>query len=310
MTEEETDPVMVEALEWFVRLRDDKLTDEDRRAFEAWLHRDASHAHALARAERLWNRFDIAQPEFDRARRSRAPVSRRGVLLGAAVALAGGGSFLAMNRGLFAGLTTAVGERKTFTLADGSTAELGSYSALSSDFTATERTLTLYRGEAYFSVTKDPHRPFVVQAAGGSTRALGTRFDVKYVADLVTVAVDEHAVDVRAGSLPSVTVEEGWQTSYDDNGPRPPSKADLATIGAWRKDRIIFEDVPLHRVLSELERYRRGRIVLASRQIGFIPVTAVFDTHQIDEALKTIEASLPIHIFHSTGYVAVVYSAD
>jgi transmembrane sensor len=81
-------------------------------------------------------------------------------------------------------------------------------------------------------------------------------------------------------------------------------------VAAWRRDRIVFEDTPLRRVLAELERYRRGRIILTSDRIGSIPVTAVFDTRQTEAALQTIAETLPIRIFHATGYVAFVYPAS
>ena len=69
MNEDATDPIVMEALEWFVRMRDDKVTTADREALEAWLAADEAHVAAWKHAQALWARFDIMQPEFDRMRR-------------------------------------------------------------------------------------------------------------------------------------------------------------------------------------------------------------------------------------------------
>lgn len=308
MNEEATDPVVMEALEWFVRMRDHKANAIDRRAFDVWLAADETHVAAWQRAETLWKRFDIAQPEFDRARHSHV-LSRRNILLGSIVAAAGGGLFMLGSADLVADFATGVGERKTFALADGSTVELGSDSVLSVRFTDGARELVLHRGQGFFDVTADSRRPFIVRVTDGTVKALGTRFDVKYVGDVVTAAVSKHAVLVQAGSSPELRIDDGWQVSYSRDGLTKPTPANLEAIEAWRRDRLVFQDAPLRRVLAELERYRRGRIVLMDKHAGDIPVTAIFDTKQPDSALRTIADTLPIRVFFATNYLVFVSGA-
>ncbi|TWB12210.1 FecR family protein [Rhizobium sp. ERR 1071] len=308
MNEEVTDPIVMEALEWFVRMRDDKVTAADRQALEEWLARDDAHLAAWNHAQALWARFDIMQPEFDRMRRGRPLLSRRNFVLGSVAIVGGLGGLYALNqRGFFAEYKTDIGERRTIGLPDGSTVELGSYSALSTHFSETERRVELYRGEGFFDVSRDPARSFLVDAGGGNTRALGTKFDVKFVDDLVTVAVSEHAVQVQEDGFSNLRLEEGWQVSYGRNGLGQPTEASLDTVEAWRSDRIIFQDVPLRRVLAELERYRRGRIILMDSSIGDIPVTAIFETARTESALQTIADTLGIRLLNAANYVTLVY---
>ncbi|KAA5602868.1 FecR family protein [Blastochloris sulfoviridis] len=311
MAKDAPDPTLVTALEWLVRLRDDKASDADRRAFQRWLAQDAAHAAAWTKAEGLWRRFDVVEPEIARLRRSQAAMSRRRALAVGGAALIGAGGIYALGRGdLMADVVTDVGERRTLVLADGSSVELGSHSALSVDVTDRGRDLRLFRGEGYFDVAADAGRPFRVHAAGGSIQALGTRFDVKHVDGLVTVAVAEHAVAVRAADAPAaIRVGQGWQVSYGRDGLGGLVRADLEAVEAWRQDRMVFQDVPLRRVLVEIERYRRGRILLLSGAIGAIPVTAVFDTRQPDDALQTIADTLPVRVLRATERIALVYPA-
>ena len=306
MTDPDTDPIHHEALEWLVRMKDDKASAQDRHAFAAWIAESPAHAAAFERASQLWDRFDIVRPEYDRMRAA-GKLGRRALMFGGlAVLAAGGGGYVLTQPDLFADYTTDIAERRMLELADGSVVELGSYSALSVRYTDSERRVVLHRGEGFFEVAPDRGRPFIVEAGLGSTRALGTAFDIKLADDLVTVSVTEHAVSVALAEG-GVTVDEGWQVSYGAAGIGSPQAADRERVAAWRNDRIVFEDVPLRRVLRELERYRRGRILLVDDSIGEIPVTAIFETRQAEQALRTIAETLPIRVLDAGGFVAVVY---
>jgi transmembrane sensor len=237
-------------------------------------------------------------------------VNRRNVLKGTVLAVAGGAGIYAMNRrDWFADHMTGIGERRTVTLPDNSTVELGSYSALSVDYESGERRTRLYRGEGYFDVTSS-NLPFIVEAGNGSVQALGTQFDVKSVDDLVTVTVSERKVRINVDGRAGLDIDQGQQVSYSRGGVGAVNTVDIDAAIAWRKDRIVFQDVPLRRVLAELQRYRRGRIMLMESSLGDIPVTAVFNTRQADRALQTIAETLPIRVFQATDYVAVVYRAS
>jgi len=303
----EADARFREALEWFVRLREEQAEPDLRARFEAWLDADRRNGDAFEKARTLWDGFEIARPSFERHRR-RAKLDRRGILALGGLLLAGGpAAYWASAPGRFADYRTDVAERRSLELADGSQVELASSSALSVDFTATRRGLALHRGQAFFRVAADASRPFVVQAGAGQVRALGTAFDLKRAEASTTVSVLEHAVEIAAPDA-TVVVEAGWQASYDEAGIAPARRFDASVAQAWRRDRIVFEDVPLRRVLGELERYRRGPILLVGSAVGDIPVTAVFDTRDTDQALRTIERNVPVRVVAAAGFVTLVYA--
>lgn len=310
MTDHNTDLALRRAIEWFVLLKDDKATIADRRAFERWLAENEIHQSAFQRAEQLWDRFDAVKPSYEKFRDAKR-VSRRHVVIGGlAVFVAAPSIYMLTRPGLFADYKTDVAERREFSLPDGSTVELGSHSAMSLDFSPDIRRLQLHGGQAFFSVAPDADRSFIVEAAGGSIRALGTKFDVKIEPQLVRVSVLEHSVELRIDNtdVSPVVIEQDWQVSYGPSGIEPPKRLDAGAIEAWRQDRIVFKDVPLHQVLAELERYRRGRILLMDDAAANIPVTAVFDTKRAGDALHVIADTLPISVINADGYVAMVYS--
>ena len=88
------------------------------------------------------------------------------------------------------------------TLADGSVVDLAPESELVVRYRSRERLIALNHGEALFHVAKNPGRPFIVQAALTSVRAVGTVFNVERGDQGVSVTVVEGRVAVSQQMAP------------------------------------------------------------------------------------------------------------
>jgi transmembrane sensor len=95
---------------------------------------------------------------------------------------------------------TDIGERRSITLADGSTVDLNARSQLRVEFTNSERRVELLDGQALFQVAKDKARPFIVHSGGATVRAVGTQFDVYRKDSGTTITVLEGRVAVYTGA--------------------------------------------------------------------------------------------------------------
>src|SRR5579884_2976465 len=117
---------------------------------------------------------------------------------------------------------TAVGQRDSVLLADGSRVTLGPRSTLvvPADY-ATHRALRL-TGDAYFDVHHDTARPFSVAVDNVVVEDIGTRFSVESDAvDETSVAVVSGSVRLRAGGTPAasgVVLEAGDRGDVDSRG--------------------------------------------------------------------------------------------
>ena len=338
MQEQHQDPLIEEALRWFGVLKDPKASDDDRRAFSHWLKEKPEHEAAWRQAQRVWMRVGKIGPAFAnspqatvvipaaptvtkrppplRADPASRPVGlrrpppkrRRGLLIAAvaAVCVAAPAGALLWRPGLLADHATAVGERRSVTLADGSSVELAGASSISVDFAAGVRRVVLREGEAFFTVVGDADRPFVVEADGTRIRALGTSFDVKLGDGSVTIAVTEQSVEVTAEGRPPVVVGSGRLVRAGRGLPGDVCEADLVMVEAWRQDRLAFHETPLGDVVADLQRYRMGRIVLTEPRLGDIPVSAAFEAGQADAAIDMLAAILPIRIRRFTPLLVVL----
>ncbi len=295
-----------EAIEWIVRLGSGAATDADRAAFEAWRSRSPAHAEAAEEAAAILD--DIGRTgtaaeyrEIGAAIRGPAPrrVSRRALLAGgtaaaAAIGLAATGAF-GPPSGLLADHATGVGGRKRIALEDGSTVWLNTASALSVDYSAGERRLTLHAGEALFEAARNPARPFVVASGGGEARAIGTVYSVRRRGALSEVVVTEGAVEVRSGSE-TARLTAGRQIAYGDGilGAARPVNSEAAT--AWARGKLIFNRRPLAEVAAELERYQAGRIVVMGEDLKRLEVTGVFDLGDTRALLHTISHTIGVPV--------------
>src|SRR5690606_41475040 len=76
-------------------------------------------------------------------------------------------------------------------LAHGTAIQLGAASTLTTRYAADRRAVDLRSGEAFFTVTHDSDRPFVITAGPLHIEDLGTAFNVRRTGQRVSVAVTE-----------------------------------------------------------------------------------------------------------------------
>ncbi|WP_371348163.1 FecR domain-containing protein [Ancylobacter sp. IITR112] len=290
-----------EAIEWIVRLHSGHAAPADRAAFGRWRSLSPAHERAALEAESIWQGVGAPEAGLRETAQRRLRVTRRTVIGG--LAAIGGGIALersgAIPPRLFADHWTGTGEQRTVTLPDGSSVALNAATALSVDYDTDQRRLILYQGQAVFSVAPAPDRPFLVEAEGGTTRALGTVFDVDIRTRAVVVSVVEGTVSVSSGGpgQDSVAVGADQRVSYAPGtgvGSIEPADGEAAT--AWRRGKLIFNHRPLGDVVAEIERHRSGVIVIADPALRGLAVTGVFDLRDPDAILGTIEETLPVRI--------------
>jgi len=313
-------PIEEHAYQWLARMTSGAASAEDRLALGQWLEEDALHRQAYDEAVELWQQLGQLAgrplPRLADAGRQPRPLSGRPRRVGRRVLMACAAllSALAVIPRLpfwLADYTTGNGEIRAIALEDGSTIHLNTASAVSVDYTQSERSIRLLAGEAEFVVQKNPDRPFVVIAGDESVRALGTAFIVRREAGLVTVTQIENRVEITAAQSDpgrKVILHPGEGLRRRSGQPLPASFAvDAGKAEAWRRGKLIFESAPLDEVIAEINRYRPGAVLLMGRKNAELPVSGVFDLHQLNRVLAVIEQTLPVKALRVGGGVVLVY---
>jgi transmembrane sensor len=201
---------------WVVR-RDRGLSSREAIEFELWHAADPRHAAAMKAVSTAWSMFDRvseakAQPMLAAAVRRRTwwyGLTLAGLAAAAALVVATTGWWRTVETiapsktaTVPVAALTAAGPRSV-ELADGSLLRLNSGGEVVEEFTAAERRVRLTRGEAHFTVTENPSRPFIVTAGALEVRAVGTAFNVNLQSSQVEVLVTDGRVRVTSEDAPS-----------------------------------------------------------------------------------------------------------
>lgn len=137
---------------------------------------------------------------------------------------------------------------KTFRLSDQSVITLEPHSTLflNKDFGNKSRNVK-FKGKGFFSIAKDPSKPFIVDAGGFSIEVLGTKFMVDQTSNEKKVKLFEGKVKVNhKGKLTFLLPNENWSTS--------PAKVDHHYYAAVAVRTFTFENTTFENAISEIEK--------------------------------------------------------
>ncbi len=330
------------ASQWLVE-RAEGVSPERTRDFEQWLHADPRHAEALDRmeqAEALLARLPFAADRLkgigstvgastlrSRPRSSAAWRALGGMAAALALAALAWWQWPASAPAPVAPVlryVTAPGGYERVALEDGSTLELNADTEVRVDFTAAERRLTLLSGEAHFTVSRDPERPFVVTAGGYTVRAVGTAFNVRFAPVEVEVTVTEGKVLVSPNESAPSDFEPAEHKPLVTAGQRVviatgsvPSARKVESVApaamratlAWQERRLVFAETPLREVIHQFNQRNRTQLALGDSALGDKLVGGTFASDNVDAFVRLMENSGDIVFEHRTEHEIVLYKA-
>lgn len=161
-------------------------------------------------------------------------------------------------------LITPKGGEYKLALEDGTVVWLNAASSIRfpNRFSGKQREVQL-TGEAYFEVTHDPKRPFIVTVNGTAIEVLGTAFDVKAYQPAITyTTLVNGAVRVAPQGSKGQVLTPG-QMARSGNGSLSITNADIEQVTAWKNKQIILRDADLRDIMEELSRWYNIDVVYA-----------------------------------------------
>lgn len=288
-----------EAVAWVVRLTSGEATVEDAEAFRAWRARSPAHEEAFRLASSTWRHLGAGSTGLSEAPgRPHAAISRRLFLGGAAAGAALAAGWAGVSLGMLPSLdrflsdhATGVGEQARIDLPDGSIVELDGASALDARLSDAERAARLVSGAAAFDVARDD-RPFRLLAGAGEITTLEGVFAVALGAGEAVVECMRGEIGVTCRGTRRLAA--GERATMTETGVSAPEGIDPSAAAPWRRGLLVFEDRPLSRVVDDINRHRRGRVVLARPGLGGRRVSGVFHLDRPDEIVAGLAGSLKL----------------
>ncbi len=316
-----------QAADWLVQLHSPDRSPNTEAEFADWLRASPIHVREYLRAVEVWEGLahesvgqDSSQEqlvwdanaagviEFPRelraAAKSASPIRSLPVAMRRGTALAALFAGMVLASGYFGwrhftalDVATGIGEQRSVVLPDRSIVELNTQSEIRLAFTATERRVELVRGEAFFDVSKDPARPFIVATDLATARAVGTRFSMYRTPTGTVVTVAEGRVLVRdalaatdslaesADFAGAVEVIPGTQAEARLDRSVQLRQADVERSLAWRQRKLIFNGEPLWSVVDEFNRYNSPPLVIVDPRQRDQRISGVFGANDPDSLI-------------------------
>jgi transmembrane sensor len=321
------------AAAWFARRESGDWSAADQAQWEAWLDASTAHRIAFIRIVTAWERSGRLSalgagvpsgiiPERDAwsfgSRSNAAPLpsvaqpperhamssSRRALSAFAGLLIVGAGFAAVWYFSMYGtrSYRTSVGAVATFPLADGSKVTLNTDTHIDVELGKTQRRVKLGQGEAFFDVSKDAARPFVVEIADKRVIAVGTQFAVRRDDDEMRVLVTEGrvrierrgvAADAAATQLPAGSEARTARIGILIDQPTP---FEVEQRLSWRSGYVLFRDTALADAVADFNRYSVRKIFIQDPAIAGIRIGGHFRTDDADAFLWLLQSGFPIRV--------------
>jgi len=185
------------------------------------------------------------------------------------------------------------GDKAQLVLPDGSAVKLNSASSLTYDFSDRSVRKVSLTGEAFFEVSKDKSKPFIVQVGELNIEVLGTSFNVSSYGEgnLIETSLLEGSIKLSGENLAHYYVLHPSEKAIYNRETKTIriEPTDNGDETAWMQNRLVFDSEPLVSVIDKIERWYGVNIDLQCPEIAQDKISGSFSGEQlmyVMEALK------------------------
>ena len=222
-------------------------------------------------------------------------------------------------------VVTKNGNRTKIVLPDGSQVWLNAGSNLdynNSTFNKELREVSL-NGEAYFDVTKNPEKPFIIHTKKMDIKVLGTVFNVRSYSDekVAEAALIKGSIEVTLKDRKDqkIILKPNEKISIANEEPEAETKQNKIIIPAktnpvripqivvkelkpnptyniigeiaWTQNKLFFEDASLEDIGLRMEKWFGKKVTIANESLKNVHYTGNFENETIEEVLAYLKLS-------------------
>lgn len=300
-TEQNADDLDRQARAWVARTIGERsaVLQKD---LNRWRRQSSKHEDAYQKAVRLQQLANVAAEEL---KVGPPPIITRRRILAGGIAAAGSAhiagvlGFVPTWRVILTDHATGRGEQARI---DTSAVDirLDGQSSLDADLASGK--LRLLEGAAFFA-TKSSQK-VSVEAGTWMISASDAAFSVQHTAEDIEVASQIGTIDVSG--LAHAKIAPGQSKRLTVGGLGPTRAIAREEVAAWRTGRLVFRDRALKDVIAELNRHRRGRIVILDTDLADRSVNGVFQLADADTILDSIALGLSLDAINLPGGVTLL----
>ena len=197
-------------------------------------------------------------------------------------------------------VVTAKNSIKNITLPDGSEISLTKNSTLkySDEFNVNSRKLDL-SGEAFFKVSHNKTKPFIVKANSVNIEVVGTEFYVNNNKTKTEVIVNKGIVSVyrKENKSDSVLLYKGAKFIFDKRTKKQVKlKNENQNFISWKTKVFRFDNTSLSEVVKLLNKAYNVKIILKNTALKGCMINTTFEKQSIESILKVLKSMINISV--------------
>ncbi|MVZ65320.1 DUF4974 domain-containing protein [Sphingobacterium sp. DK4209] len=194
-------------------------------------------------------------------------------------------------------------------LSDGTRVWLNSGSSIrfSPFFAGNQRDVKL-DGEAYFEVSKNPKKPFIVHSSLSKVKVLGTAFNVSSYASTIHKITLLHGSIALETKAKSMILKPETQAEVNANGSFAVSAANMDEVMAWKNGDFVFNEIDLNGLMAQLKKWYDIEEVIVEGKSTDRFTGSLTRSKQLSQLLKALEviSNCKFSIVERRVYVKVI----
>jgi transmembrane sensor len=221
-------------------------------------------------------------------------------------------------------IVTKNGNRTKIVLPDGSQVWLNAGSNLdynNSVFNKDLREVTL-NGEAYFDVTRDPEKPFIIHTKKMDIKVLGTVFNVRSYSnekiaeaalikgsievtlkdrkdqkivlkpnEKISISNEEAKTEKKPEKITSVKADPVRIPQFEVNDLKLNPTYNIIGEIAWTQNKLFFEDETFESIGLRMERWFGKKVTIANESLKNVHYTGNYENETLEEVLLSLKLS-------------------
>jgi ferric-dicitrate binding protein FerR (iron transport regulator) len=193
-------------------------------------------------------------------------------------------------------------EKKEIVLPDGSKVWLNKDAILTypSKFSDATRNVTL-EGEAFFEITKNKNKPFIVEIKNANVEVLGTSFNINSSNIKTEVIVATGKVKVsNKNATQSEIITLGNSVIVSNNDVKK-HKTDNVNYLAWKTGDFKFKEAKISEAIEDLNTYYKTKIVIENNQVFECSLTANFENEKLENIIEVIKLTCNVNVIKESN---------
>jgi transmembrane sensor len=300
-----------------------EASGEEQQQVEAWIAEDALHLAHYSQLQKVWETSkQIATQStrseneaWDRFRQQlsgRVAPARRNPLkwlkIAASILVMAGlgwlGYTLFYTKPVKEILVQAQQTVRNDTLPDGSVVTLNKKSSIRhlSAFNGKTRAVAL-EGEAFFNITPNKEKPFVIAVKDVEVTVVGTSFNINSNGGKTEIVVETGIVKVKRGTE-EIELHAGEKLSINSgNVLLTKERVTDKLYNYYRTKEFVCDDTPLWKLIAVVKEAYNVNIVLANKEAGNQKINATFYNESLDQVLDVIALTFNLKITKTNNQV-------